>query len=200
MFTRELSGHGRSEPDEGVDDDRPGEGDDPHPGASDQDERVVRGPVDREQDDGVQREQEHRLAAQLGRVARLAGGPHRPARPAEDELRRPVGDDHGAEHDHGHGGRGLLALEHHVQEHVDGRKRVAGAHAFAGAARLVGRQPIVELVVRRRRIVDVRDPVARVAGLDQVRSVRVSASHPGNCFVSVLFRVRGRIAKDCRRF
>jgi len=168
-----------SEPDEGVDQDRSGEGDDPRPGAGDQDERVVRGPVDRAQDNGVQHEQEQSLAAQLGRVASLASGPQRPARPAEDELRRPVGDDHGAEHDHGHGGGGLLALEHHVQEHVDGRKRVAGAHAFAAAARLVGRQPIVELVVRRRRIVDVRDPVARVAGLDQVRSVRVSASgHP----------------------
>lgn len=111
----------RSEPDEGVDQHRFGEDDDPRRGLSDQDERVVRGPVDGEQDDDVQREQEQGLAAQLGRVARLASGPQRSARPAEDELRRPVGDDHGAEHDHGHGGRGLLALEHHVQEHVGGR-------------------------------------------------------------------------------
>lgn len=176
----------RSDLDKGAVHYRSGEGDDPRPGASDQDERVVRGPVDGEQDDDVQREQEQSLAAQLGRVARLASGSQGPARPAEDELRRPVGDDHGAEHDHGHGGRGLLAFEHHVQEHVEGRERVA--RALADAARLVGRQPIVELVVRRRRIVDVRDPVARVAGLDQVRSGRVCASsHPEyySSFVSI---------------
>ncbi|KAE9533331.1 hypothetical protein AGLY_009234 [Aphis glycines] len=91
--TRNSSDVNVIQPDEGVDHHRFGEDDDPRRGLSDQDERVVRGPVDSEQDDDVQREQEQGLAAQLGRVARLASGPQRSARPAEDELRRPVGDD-----------------------------------------------------------------------------------------------------------
>lgn len=64
------------------------------------DERVVRGPVDGEHDQQVEREQADCLRVQLGVVLELAGGRWRPVPVAGDELGGPEGDGYGAEHNH----------------------------------------------------------------------------------------------------
>jgi len=106
-----------------------------------------------------------------------AAGPKRLGPTAGDKLRGPEGDNDGAEHDHGHGSRGLPSLEHHVQENIDEWTRFAAAidataNTIAalrlGGSRISRHQPIVEFVGRRRRIVEMPDPVARVACLVQI--------------------------------
>jgi len=105
-------------------------GDDPRHDTCYAEEPVVRGPVNGEQDKQVQCTQGGHLEAEHAQDAGLrALGPERLGPAAGDELRRPEGDDDDAEHDDGHGGRGLPALEHHVQEHVDEWTSLATASA-----------------------------------------------------------------------
>jgi len=79
---------------------------------------MVCGPVNGEQDEHIQYAQGSSLEAQIYEGHRVVG-PQCSGPAAVDELRRPEGDDDGAEHDHGHGGRSLSSLEHHVKEHID---------------------------------------------------------------------------------